>query len=332
MKKRDAKKIATWIIVPLMIAIFVLDIITVALGNHYASRYTITKENFTNESGDDRIHFLNTGNSDAILLESNGEYALIDAGEGSGNPRKTVAYKGYEQDVINYLKSIATGSDGVVKLKFVLGTHAHYDHIGAFEAVISDKSVEIETAYFKEFDEETAKDYEVERWKINEVYKATLAALTERGVPVEQNIPEKIKFGDFDLELYNTVTPPELKGEGENASSIGIKVIKGEKTAFLASDITKSCGLESLLSDEIGDIDLLKAGHHGYYGSSSPSFLRKLKPEIIIVTNYLGKVYPNVKWNLTMVAKAPFYSTCQHNGIVATFTDDNEIILTDNIH
>lgn len=332
MKKRDAKKIATWIIVPLMIAIFVLDIITVALGNHYARRYTITKENFTNESGDDRIHFLNTGNSDAILLESNGEYALIDAGEGSGNPRKTVAYKGYEQDVINYLKSIATGSDGVVKLKFVLGTHAHYDHIGAFEAVISDKSVEIETAYFKEFDEETAKDYEVERWKINEVYKATLAALTERGVPVEQNIPEKIKFGDFDLELYNTVTPPELKGEGENASSIGIKVIKGEKTAFLASDITKSCGLESLLSDEIGDIDLLKAGHHGYYGSSSPSFLRKLKPEIIIVTNYLGKVYPNVKWNLTMVAKAPFYSTCQHNGIVATFTDDNEIILTDNIH
>lgn len=332
MKKRDAKKIVTWIIVPLMISIFVLDIITVALGNHYARRYTITKENFTNESGDDRIHFLNTGNSDAILLESNGEYALIDAGEGSGNPRKTVAYKGYEQDVINYLKSIATGSDGVVKLKFVLGTHAHYDHIGAFEAVISDKSVEIETAYFKEFDEETAKDYEVERWKINEVYKATLAALTERGVPVEQNIPEKIKFGDFDLELYNTVTPPELKGEGENASSIGIKVIKGEKTAFLASDITKSCGLESLLSDEIGDIDLLKAGHHGYYGSSSPSFLRKLKPEIIIVTNYLGKVYPNVKWNLTMVAKAPFYSTCQHNGIVATFTDDNEIILTDNIH
>lgn len=332
MKKRDAKKIATWIIVPLMIAIFVLDIITLALGNHYARRYTITKENFTNESGDDRIHFLNTGNSDAILLESNGEYALIDAGEGSGNPRKTVAYKGYEQDVINYLKSIATGSDGVVKLKFVLGTHAHYDHIGAFEAVISDKSVEIETAYFKEFDEETAKDYEVERWKINEVYKATLVALTERGVPVEQNIPEKIKFGDFDLELYNTVTPPELKGEGENASSIGIKVIKGEKTAFLASDITKSCGLESLLSDEIGDIDLLKAGHHGYYGSSSPSFLRKLKPEIIIVTNYLGKVYPNVKWNFTMVAKAPFYSTCQHNGIVATFTDDNEIILTDNIH
>lgn len=332
MKKRDAKKIATWIIVPLMIAIFVLDIITVVLGNHYARRYTISKENFTNEAGDDRIHFLNTGNSDAILLESNGEYALIDAGEGSDNPRKTVAYKGYEQDVINYLKSIATGSNGVVNLKFILGTHAHYDHIGAFEAVISNNSIEIETAYFKEFDEDIAKDYEVERWNIGEVHKSTMTALAEKGVSVQHKIPEKIQFGDFDLELYNTVTPPELNGEGENASSIGIKVTKGSKTAFLASDITKSCGLEQLLADDIGDVDLLKAGHHGYYGSSSPSFLRKLKPEAIIVTNYLGKVYPNVKWNFTMVAKAPFYSTCHHNGIIATFTDDNEIILTDNIH
>lgn len=332
MKKRDAKKIATWIIVPLMIAIFVLDIITVALGNHYARRYTIAKENFTNETGDDRIHFLNTGNSDAILLESNGEFALIDAGEGSWNPRKTVAYNGYEEVVINYVKSIATDSDGTAKLKFILGTHAHYDHIGSFEAVISDKDIEIETAYFKPLDKEIAKDYEVERWHIDEFYTATITALADKGVPVEQSIPEKMTFGDFELELYNTVTPPELKGEGENASSIGIKVTKGDKTAFLASDITKSCGLESLLVDEIGDVDLLKAGHHGYYGSSSPSFLRKIKPEIIIVTNYLGKVYPNVKWNFTMVAKAPFYSTCQHNGIIATFTDDNEIILTDNIH
>lgn len=332
MKKKDAKKIATWIIVPLMLAVFLLDILTVVLGNHYARRYTITKENFTNEAGDDRIHFLDTGNSDAILLESNGEFALIDAGEGSNNPRKTVAYKGYEQDVISYLKSIATGSDGEVNLKFILGTHTHYDHIGAFGAVISDNNIEIEKAYFKEFDEDIAKDYEIERWKINEIHKSTLAALSEKGVPVEHNIPEKMKFGDFDLELFNTVTPSELNGEGENASSIGIKVIKGEKTAFLASDITKSCGLEQILGNKIGNVDLLKAGHHGYFGSSSPSFLRKLRPEIIIVTNYLGKVYPNVKWNFTMVARAPFYSTCHHNGIIATFTDDNEIVLTDNIH
>ena len=331
MKKRDAKKIATWIIVPFMLAIFLLDIATVVIGNAYARRYNITRETFTLKTGDDRIHFLNVGNSDAILLESNGKFALIDAGEGNNNPRRKTDYKGYEQEVLSYLKNVAT-VNGKVKLEFVLGTHSHYDHIGSFETVISNDAVQIETAYFKEFDPKIAKDYETESWKINETYDAVINALNSKNVDVINSIPDQMVFGDFNLEFYNTVTPSELEGKGENAASIGIKVTKGSKSAFLAADFTKSCGLEQLYGDEIGDIDLLKAGHHGYYGSSSASYLKKLTPEIIIVTNQLGKVYPNVKWNFTMVAKAPFYATYDHNGIIATFTDNDEILLTDNIH
>ena len=82
----------------------------------------------------------------------------------------------------------------------------------------------------------------------------------------------------------------------------------------------------------IGDVDLLKIGHHGYFGSSSASFLRKLKPEIAIVTNQLGKIYPNVKWNLTMISKVSLYATYDNNGIIASFTDSGDIVLTKNIH
>ena len=163
-------------------------------------------------------------------------------------------------------------------------------------------------------------------------YNQIIIALTVRNIDIFSEIPEVIYLGDFRLDLYNTVTPKELAGKGENAASIGVKVTKGQRTAFLAADMTKSCGLEQIYGDVIGDIDILKAGHHGYYGSSSRSFLKKLTPEIIIVTNQLGKVYPNVKWNFTMVAKAPFYSTYDRNGIIATFTDSDEIILTDHTH
>ncbi|MBR4858486.1 MAG: MBL fold metallo-hydrolase [Clostridia bacterium] len=332
MNKNRVKKIATWIIVPLMAAIFLLDIATVAIGNSYCRRFTVTQEDFDYSDGDDRIHFLNTANSDSILIESNGLYALIDAGEGNSNPRRKTAYKGYEQEVIDYIKKVCKKDDGSVYLDFIMGTHCHYDHIGSYLSLISDSDIGIGKAYFKEFNKNIAKDYETERWKIDKVYQDIIDALNGRSIEIVSDLSEEeFVFGDFTLRFVNTVTPEEFEGKGENASSIGVIVCKGSKTAFLAADITESTGLEDVVAPVVGDVDLLKIGHHGYYGSSSKSFLKALSPEIAIVTNQLGKVYPNVKWNLTMFAKVPFYATYDNNGIIATFTDD-EIILTNNIH
>ena len=130
------------------------------------------------------------------------------------------------------------------------------------------------------------------------------------------------------MQFFNTETPRSLEGRGENASSVGVKITKGSKSAFLAADITKSSGLEDLLGDKIGHVDILKIGHHGYYGSSSKSFIKKLSPEIAVVTNQLGKVYPNVKWTLTMDARIPIFATYDNDGIIASITDDDEIILS----
>ncbi len=332
MKRINAKKIATWIIVPLMAAIFILDIVTVVIGNNYCRDYTMTKENFDYSAGDDRIHFLNTANSDSILIESNGMFALIDAGEGNNNPRRKTEYKGYEKEVVEYIKKVCKTDRGVY-LDFILGTHCHYDHIGSFHSLISDSDISIGKAYFKEFNPLIAKDYEIERWKIGETYSQIIDALNQKSVSIISDIPDDpFEFGDFTLQFYNTVTPESLEGKGENAASIGVKVIKGEKSVFLAADITKSTGLEELLADEIGDIDILKAGHHGYFGSSSVGFLEKLSPEIVIITNQLGKVYPNVKWNFTMSAKVPFFATYDNNGIIITLTDDGETVMTNDIH
>lgn len=332
MKKSRAKKIATWIIVPLMALIFILDIFTVVLANKYADSYSVEKETFTLENGDDRIHFLNTANSDSILVESNGRFFLVDAGEGNDNPRRKTDYKGYEQEVIDYIKKVAIVG-GKVQLDFIIATHYHYDHIGSFEALINDMDINIGKAYFKEFNEKVPKDYELASWKIDSTYNAVISALESRGVEIISDLPtESFTFGDFDVKFYNTVTPEEAYGNGENASSVGIKLTKNGKSAFLAADITASTGLEDLLAEEIGDVDILKIGHHGYYGSSSMDFLDVLKPEIAIVTNQLGKIYPNVKWNLTMHAKVPVYATYDNNGVIATFSDSGEIILSNNIH
>lgn len=333
MNKKKAKKIATWIIVPLMAAIFILDIATVVIGNSYAKKYYPVNESYKHEFGDDRIHFINTANSDSILLESNGLFALIDAGEGNNNPRRKTFYKGYEKEVVNYIKRVAgDNSNKDAYLDFVLATHYHYDHIGGFNAVATDPDITIGKAYFKKFNYLIPKDYEIEKWKIDETYFEIVSSLEKRNVEIISDLPaEPFEFGDFTVQFFNTVTPDELAGKGENASSVGVKITKGEKVAFLAADITKACGLEQILGDKIGDVDVLKIGHHGYYGSSSAEFLEKLSPEIAIVTNQLGKIYPNVKWNLTMKAKIPVYATFDNDGIICSFTDSGEIILVDNI-
>ena len=331
-KRKLARVIATWVVTAIMLSVFILDIFTISLDNKYVSEIHIENETFTQASGADRIHFLNTANSDCILIESNGHFALVDSGEGNENPRRKTEYKGFEAEVLSYIKKVAADKNGKVTLDFIVATHMHYDHAGNFVAIINDESIEIKKAYIKEYDEKTLKKLDDEGWENDDLYRSIIKALNSKKIPITSTIPsEAFVFEDFTCLFVNTNPTEDYIDKGENANSIGIKITKGKKSAFLAADITADTGAEEACVDDIGDVDLLKIGHHGYFGSSSMKFLKALKPEIAICTNYIGKIYPNVKWNLTMVAKAPIFSTAHRNGIIATFTDTNEITLTQNI-
>jgi len=328
-----AKKVATWIAVPAMLLIFVLDIITIALSNSYVARVPVTPELFGGQNGNDRIHFLNTANSDAILIESNGRFALVDSGEGSENPRRDPGYPGFEDVVLRYLKKVAGDENGHVHLDFILITHLHYDHSGGLSAILADESITADKLYLRPYDPSYGKSYEPERWGLNSIYEQLVAAARARGLEPIGELPDKpFAFGDFTLQFYNAAPPEKTGHRGENLASVGVKVTKGAQSAFLASDITATSGSEQAVRGKIGEVTLLNIAHHGYFGSSTAPFLRELKPKIAIVTNALGKIYPNVKWNLTMIAHTPVFSTYNNDGIIASFTDGGEIVLTDHIH
>lgn len=331
-KKKLARVIATWVVTAVMLSVFILDIAVVRIAYNYADSVPVSDEAATTPESDDRIHFLNTANSDCILIESNGRFALVDSGEGNHNPRRKTEYKGYEDEVLSYIKKVCSDKNGIVNLDFIVATHMHYDHSGNFEVIINDTQIEIGKAFIKKYDGSQTSAVDSEAWGNSQTYEKIISSLNKNNVPIIQEIPaESFTFGDFVLEFINTTTPENIKSTGENVNSIGIKITKGEKIAFLGADFTNDGGFEMLYADEIGDIDLLKIGHHGYFGSSSAEFLKKLKPEIAICTNYLGKIYPNVKWNLTMIAKVPIFSTAHRNGIIATFTDEDEILLSQDI-
>ena len=282
-------------------------------------RYRRTKElpAYGQDIAGDKIHFLNTGNSDAILLESGRHFALIDAAEDSEYPagRRALAYPGWEAYVLDYVKRAAGGA-----LDFVLGTHAHSDHIGGFDTLILDPDITIGRAFLKPYDGACMRPYERDCWDNEEVHGQMEAALAARGVPVIRDIPEEpFALGNFRITLFNRGHRPS--GD-ENDDSVGVLAERGGRRAFLAGDINNISGVEHRLGKELGRVDLLKAGHHGHNGSSTLAFAAQLRPETVIFANK-GRASASVRGRFICAGNTKrLLSTGMFGGIAAVFGED----------
>lgn len=300
----------------------------------YPKKYTVKKELFDGANGGNRIHFLNTGSSDAILIESEGHFALVDSGEDTDNPRNLPGLElpGFEKEVLEYIKSVASDDDGKVVLDFIVGTHAHSDHIGGFDTIISDDNITVKKAYLKPYDQTRISDYEVKEWDNQEVYDQMINALNADDVEIISDIPEEdFRFGAFTCKFYNGKIYKGNKKRGENENSLGLLLSCAGSKAFLAGDINNFDGTEDEIGQKIGKVNLLKFGHHGYGGSTTAGFIKALMPAIGILTNYsINKLNKPAKKSVVNISKTAVYSTGDNKGLIANFTN-NGIVLTNGI-
>lgn len=297
------------------------------------SKISMQPEPFTAGPDIDRIHFLSTGHSDAIILESQGHFAMIDAGEDNDYPpdKPNLKLKGYEQEVLAYIKKHVRNAVGEIVFDFVLGTHAHSDHLGGFDTIINDNDVTVKEAFLREYHPETITRYERTRWDNQEVYDQMVTALRAKNIPLTDQFPTGgMMLGNFKLDFFNTEYDTSGKLVGDNDNSIVTRVTKGHRTALLTGDLDNLSGDEQRVARQVGHIDLLKLGHHGYIGSTTFGFVHKLRPKYAVATNWRAAVYPHVKFNLAF-HHCPLVGTADNGGIMATFTDSGEIIFTNHI-
>ena len=254
------------------------------------------------EGNGNKIHYINVSptnlGSDAILLESNGHYAMIDTGEDYDFPDGSdERYPYREGDNIDY-RNVMTErvmrhlkNVGVETLDFILITHAHSDHIGNADELM--ENFNVNKVYMKRYSDSRITDKE-RLWDSQYNYDKVLAVASQKGIPVIQDISKEqahFSFGDMDIQLYNyenKYTDGQLTPVvDDNSNSIISVITVNGKKIFSAGDLNN---LDYLNEDRygpiIGKVDMMKFNHHfDAEFSNTMNFLQNLHPSIVVQTS-----------------------------------------------
>ena len=254
------------------------------------------------EENGNKIHYINVSptnlGSDAILLESNGHYAMIDTGEDydfpDGSDERYPYRDGDNTDyrnvmterVMRHLKNV-----GVETLDFILITHAHSDHIGNADELM--ENFNVNKVYMKRYSDSRITDKE-RLWDSQYNYDKVLAVAAQKGIPVIQDISKEqahFSLGDMDIQLYNyenKYTNGQLTPVvDDNSNSIISVITVNGKRIFTAGDLNN---LDYLNEDRygpiIGKVDMMKFNHHFEAEfSNTTNFLQNLHPSIVVQTS-----------------------------------------------
>ena len=263
-----------------------------------------------------KIHFIKTGDSDAILIESDGHYGLVDAARATDS-------------VYKYLNSI-----GVNYLDFVIATHLHDDHIGGMKDIAS-KFVNSKTKFYYRditsgyFDGENG-NYALLQTVINKMQNngASMNEVT--------NKTPKFTMGDFTIELMNTeVASSDEKRDGKIAGANKDAIVtyidyKGKYGTLLASDMESQDEYRMVSKLSKKNVDVLKVGHHSWQSSTTMKFTKAIKPKIAIVTSkYLLDDISTPVYYMQQVYGTKFYLTEHSNdAIIVSYGDSLNITPT----
>ena len=202
-----------------------------------------------------KIHYIDVGQGDSILIQCGEHNMLIDAGTNSS-----------EEDLISYLDSL-----NIQKFDYLVGTHTHEDHIGGMDKIV--KKYDFDSILFPKTTSNT-KTFENFVTEVkNKNKKLTAPDTTKTYI-----------LGDATFEI---LSPLKDEYEDQNNYSIVIK-LKYKDTSFLFTGDAEKLVEEDIL-DTNKDIsaDVIKIGHHGSSTSTSEEFLKKVNPKYAVIS--LGK-------------------------------------------
>ena len=200
------------------------------------------------------IKRIDVGQGDSILIHSNNESILFDTGgkmSFSEEEKSSIVLN----TTIPLLKSL-----GIRKLKYLVLTHGDADHMGEAKYLIKNFNV---------------KNVLINEGKLNYLEKELISLISNVEVAKEGRY---ISCGDIDLVQLNT----DLSDENDSSQVYYGKY--NDITLLFTGDASLKSEDYILNNYDIGEIDILKVGHHGSKTSTGKKLLETIKPKYALIS------------------------------------------------
>ncbi len=339
MARRKNKKLLSSIVAIILILAIVLGVwyfVSPETLGDFLKNFGITLpggDNTGTPLGDTmKIHFIDVGQGDAIYIQfPDGKDMLVDAGDRDSE---------ITNQLISYLDSLGSLKDG---LDYLMLTHTDSDHVGGMDNVLAE--YEVRRVYMpnvgaKESDPE--RGYITTKTAYVPFYEAVQA---EVGVEVIYNEGTlKIEGEKYNVDIYcpNAEYYDGIKDSSDshnknNMSPVVIVEYAGVKT-LLSGDLNADTNSTTYAWSERHfiertnalklDCDVLKAGHHGSYGSTGEELLNFTTPEHIVVCVGEGNSYGHPHDDF--LQRVQSYSATLYNNIYRTDIKGNIVMTVGN--
>ena len=247
-------------------------------------------KNISYFDSDLRVLVFDVGQGDSILVSfpNNGGNVLIDT---SGDTMNYESSNNVGNKIIPYLKTV-----GITKIDYLVVSHGDFDHMG--EAINLVNNFKVKNVVFN-------------CGPYNDLEKELIKVLNKKKIKYYTCIKE-LRISGYKMYFLNT---REYDNENDNSSVVYFNY-EGYKFLFMGD-----AGIEKeqdiLNKYNIGDIKVLKVGHHGSKTSSIKEFINEVNPKYSIVSVGKNNRYghPN-KEVLNNLSDSKIYRTDQDGSVV----------------
>lgn len=192
------------------------------------------------------VYFIDVGQGDsALIVTKNNKSVLIDTGGKVGSN-----YSLMKSNVIPFFKNI-----GIRKLDYLFITHGDYDHAGYGIDLVNNFNV---------------KNRFTNKGKYNSLEKKlNIKSFNNSYIKIDN-----VEIYSLNSKLYNN----------ENSDSLVLLVIIDNYKLLFMGDASINTEKDIMNNYDIGDVFILKVGHHGSKTSSSEEFINSVNPKYSIIS------------------------------------------------